>query len=94
MKKEPINFKIQSLAIGDYIWTVCGLAPIVEITKTGYSDFLGGYCYGKARFSKDSTITFGLVQTKTTYKDGYLCHKDELQFIEKCNVSDFLETQC
>jgi hypothetical protein len=90
MKNKELKNSIQDLKVGDLVWNVCGLAPIVEIIKTGYSDITGSYCYAKTRFSKDSTMTFSVFQTKAILKDGYLCNTDYLQFIPNHKEKDFI----
>ena len=89
-KNKEFQNSIQELKVGSLVWNVCGLSPIVEIIKTGYSDFLGSYCYAKTKFSDNSTITFSINQTKVILKDGYLCNTDYLQFIGKHKATDFI----
>lgn len=80
---------IQNLQVGHMVWNVCGLAPITEIVKTGYSELVGGYCHAKTRFSKDSTMSFFISEHKAVIVDGYLCNSDHLQFIQNQKASDY-----
>lgn len=90
MKNPQFKMPIQELTVGSLVWNVCGLAPITEIIKIGYSDLVGSYVHAKTRFSKDSVMTFFICQNKAALKDGYFTNTDYLQFIENHKAQDFI----
>ena len=90
MKKLELKMHIQELTVGSLVWNVCGIAPIVEIVKVGYSELLGSYCHAKTKFSDTSTMSFFICQNKAVLKDGYLCNTDYLQFIPTHKATDFI----
>ncbi len=82
---------IQSLKVGDYVWNVCGLAPIVEITGRGTSEVDGmDYICFTTRFSKDSTISGSIRENRAVIKDGYIVDNTILQFIPNHIPADFI----